>query len=220
MELKSDRCFRKALWQAYNKTDALTGELIPSHEYLSIDHIIPIEKAKKPQKLKQLFRELGLPEDFDINSYENLIPTIQRHNRQKYNHLFSERGMLYYLELARKNIPEVKRKEAQYRQELKKSSSIKNWPTYRKFYFKMAIYGPILTLMVVCYTLYLFNIITFNENKQILLGIVYISGSIGFLIMNFQLKATKRINTISFGMISVFLIAFLLGNVVYLYLKF
>ncbi len=48
-----------------------------------VDHVVPEHLANKPEELAAARTELGLPDDFDVNSYENWAPCCGNCNRKK-----------------------------------------------------------------------------------------------------------------------------------------
>ncbi|MER8650964.1 hypothetical protein [Mesorhizobium sp. M0586] len=60
--------------------------------------IIPESLADDREKLEETLAAFGLPETFDLNSYENLLPACGRCNAKKLAHVF-EPGLLIKLAL-------------------------------------------------------------------------------------------------------------------------
>lgn len=87
---------RVALWQAYNKRCAISGEPI-FFDQLHIDHILPEKLLNNPEELEHLKVNYGLREDFDINSYYNWLPVKIKINLQKGGLIYSESNPRYYL---------------------------------------------------------------------------------------------------------------------------
>lgn len=50
---------------------------------MQIDHIIPEFLSRDPESFARVLGIMGLPDDFDLNSYENLLPTCAACNNQK-----------------------------------------------------------------------------------------------------------------------------------------
>ena len=73
---------REAIWLAYNKKCAYTQELLDVSSF-HIDHIIPESFAEDTAAFTRLKTDLGLPSDFDIFAYGNLLPCRPGANLQK-----------------------------------------------------------------------------------------------------------------------------------------
>ncbi|MDR2105461.1 MAG: hypothetical protein LBP51_06885 [Deferribacteraceae bacterium] len=89
---------KEALWLTYGKKCAYTGNPIEFSD-VTVDHIIP--KSRFNNDLK---REYSLPDNFKVDGIENLLPVSEYHNKQKGNVLFDKGAILYFLNIARKNI--------------------------------------------------------------------------------------------------------------------
>jgi hypothetical protein len=50
---------------------------------MAVDHIIPEQLADAPEELAEVLRQYGLPSDFDLNSFSNLLPACGPCNRRK-----------------------------------------------------------------------------------------------------------------------------------------
>lgn len=53
-----------------------------------VDHVIPEHLAKKPEELQSVIASYGLPEDFDLNSFENWLPACSNCNNEKSGAVF------------------------------------------------------------------------------------------------------------------------------------
>src|ERR1700674_1132207 len=71
---------RLALWEAHGRKCAYTGEPVAWSE-LEIDYIIPV-KSDAARKT-ELHGAGIIGADFDINGFENLLPTKAHRNNQK-----------------------------------------------------------------------------------------------------------------------------------------
>ncbi|WP_449545975.1 HNH endonuclease [Lelliottia amnigena] len=91
---------REAIWSAYNKKCAYTGQLIGINDF-HIDHIVPENLAEKPDEYIKLKDRLGLSDDFDIYGYENLLPCRIATNLQKGRAEFDIGAAHYFLNLAK-----------------------------------------------------------------------------------------------------------------------
>ncbi|MEP9294207.1 HNH endonuclease signature motif containing protein [Enterobacter hormaechei] len=97
---------REAIWSAHNKKCAYTGQSIVINGF-HIDHIIPEHLSEKPDELSEIKSTLGLPDDFDVFGYENLLPCCVATNLQKGKGNFEEAHARYFLNLANKKKPEI-----------------------------------------------------------------------------------------------------------------
>lgn len=50
---------------------------------MQVDHVIPEHLLDRHQELKDTIRQYGLPSDFDLNSFENWLPTCPTCNSRK-----------------------------------------------------------------------------------------------------------------------------------------
>ena len=74
---------RFGLYGAYQQVCPWCLDHIPSAE-LTIDHLVPERLlSEDPSKLEALKKELGLPDGFSVNSFENWVPTHGKCNRTK-----------------------------------------------------------------------------------------------------------------------------------------
>ena len=95
---------REAIWLAHEKKCAYTGELIDVSNF-HIDHIIPESLATAPTTLKNTITKFGLPVDFDIHGYGNLLPCQPRINFQKHDSILSQTP--YFLSIAAEKKPKI-----------------------------------------------------------------------------------------------------------------
>lgn len=78
----TDKDVRCALWNAYDKKDAYTGEIISFRE-LEVDHVIPRDVFKNKSKKEEFLKELGLTSEFEMDSLDNYLPTRRGPNVEK-----------------------------------------------------------------------------------------------------------------------------------------
>src|ERR1700674_1573793 len=90
---------RLALWEAHGRKCAYTGEPVAWSE-LEIDHIIPVKSDAGRKKEVQGAGIIGV--DFDINGFENLLPTKAHRNNQKSHFIANEGSIVFFLSLAAK----------------------------------------------------------------------------------------------------------------------
>lgn len=94
---------RRAIWESWDRKSAYTGEPV-TWAQLHIDHVIPIDKPE----LTDALQVRGLvPADFDINGFENLLPSVNFQNLGKSAKQMGEPALVYYLELARQKKPTI-----------------------------------------------------------------------------------------------------------------
>jgi hypothetical protein len=98
---------RRAIW-AHHRRSPYNGEIIPWNE-LQIDHVIPVTD---PQHLLRAL-DLGIVDaTFDINGFENLLPSHVHHNSGKSDDDWQEGTLRFFLEKARGKKLEIETKIA------------------------------------------------------------------------------------------------------------
>ena len=97
-----------AIWQAHEKKCAYTSVLIDPKN-MHIDHILPENLTDDPDALVAIKMEMGLPDDFNINGFENLLPCLPGINLQKGGVIFDKRKTMYFLGIAESKVEEIKR---------------------------------------------------------------------------------------------------------------
>ena len=55
---------------------------------MHVDHVLPEHLLDDPERLKEVIDSFGLPEDFDLNSYENWLPSCGPCNLRKRGEVF------------------------------------------------------------------------------------------------------------------------------------
>lgn len=100
---KIDSLLRFTIFEAYDKKCFYTRVPL-DYPDMEIDHIIPESLA---DKIDQIKAEYGLDKDFDINGYENLVPTRHDINNRKRNTLFDKNTTLYYLSLTKNHKKQI-----------------------------------------------------------------------------------------------------------------
>ena len=91
---KIDDTLRLAIFDAYKGKCFYTGEPIFYQDF-EVDHIIPESLARDIEEFRN---RLGLGDDFNINSIENLVPCKPGVNLRKKDSLFSDNTLLLYFE--------------------------------------------------------------------------------------------------------------------------
>lgn len=90
---------REALLLAHERKCAYTREPLDVSGF-HIDHVIPESVAADPTEFALTKTRLGLPNDFDVYSYENLLPCRPGANLQKGSRLLDPAPTLYFLGIA------------------------------------------------------------------------------------------------------------------------
>jgi hypothetical protein len=75
---------REAIWVAHEKKCAYTREPLDVSSF-HIDHVLPETLADNPAALADAIARLGLPKDFDVHGYGNLLPCRPGANLSKRN---------------------------------------------------------------------------------------------------------------------------------------
>lgn len=101
---------RTSVWQAHNKRCVYCGEPIPYGD-LDIDHILPESLMDNQDQLVNIKIDYGLDTDFSINSYYNWVPSHRLCNQRKGTRKLYKQTALFYLEIAKAKLPEIKKIE-------------------------------------------------------------------------------------------------------------
>jgi hypothetical protein len=91
---------REAIWLAHGKKCAYTSELLDVSSF-HIDHILPERLTDHPEELSKLKVQLGLPDDFDVRGYDNLLPCRPGANLQKGSVVLYAASTQFFLGIAR-----------------------------------------------------------------------------------------------------------------------
>lgn len=94
---------------------------------MQIDHVIPEGLPQDPGKFSDAIIALGLPPDFDVNSYENWLPTCPKCNNKKRGHVFRSTLLVQLnIEMARDkaNLARSLEKETSSRQAIQRAIAI------------------------------------------------------------------------------------------------
>lgn len=95
---------REAIWTAYARKCVYTGVLLDPHS-MQIDHVVRESLLDDPLALQQLRVTLGLPPNFDILGFENLVACHTPRNLQKGAIDFDEASLRFFLNIARAKKP-------------------------------------------------------------------------------------------------------------------
>lgn len=90
---------REAIWLAHSCKCAYTREILDVSNF-HIDHIIPESLKEKPVLLAETLAKLGLPQDFDLLGWENLLPCRTGANLQKSATVFEPAPIHFFLGIA------------------------------------------------------------------------------------------------------------------------
>lgn len=114
---------REAIWLAHNKKCAYTQILLDVSNF-HIDHILPEFLLESPQQLTETIMKLGLPADFDINGYGNLIPCSATRNLQKSDQIFDSPQIQFFLGIASGKVSAIERNVASIEQRITRGKAI------------------------------------------------------------------------------------------------
>jgi len=81
MTLKDRPEVRYALWQAYQRKCAICYKDFFNYSDLQIDHIIAESKGRDSKEFQEILKKYNLPSDIDLNSLENLRPSLGKCNK-------------------------------------------------------------------------------------------------------------------------------------------
>ncbi len=96
---------RAAIWVTGGRKCFFCGQLL-SFRNLEVDHLIP--RSSKANTVDELRSELGLPSDFNLESFLNRVPTHADCNRRKRHDLMSRHNLRYYFEIWGKAQPKLR----------------------------------------------------------------------------------------------------------------
>jgi len=99
---------RIAIWTAHSKRCAYCQEPL-KYPDLEIDHIIPRSLCNKPQELQNLFAQLSLHANFDLDSLDNLLPAHGDCNFRKKARVFNQANARFFLEIAQGKLGTIRR---------------------------------------------------------------------------------------------------------------
>jgi 5-methylcytosine-specific restriction endonuclease McrA len=95
----NDQLDRHALWDAHNRRCRYCDEPL-LYTHLEIDHIIPKNLRSDPDALATCLRQLGLPDDYNFDRIDNLLPVHSKCNREKSGTLHVQSTLLHLRDLA------------------------------------------------------------------------------------------------------------------------
>lgn len=97
---------REAIYLAHSSKCAYTRETLDISNF-HIDHIVPETLSEKPDLRTETLKELGLPKDFDLFGWENLLPCRPGANLQKSATVFEPAHVHFFLGVAASKKPDV-----------------------------------------------------------------------------------------------------------------
>jgi len=106
---------RFALWKAHNEHCIYCSQPLLFRE-MHIDHIIPKHLLDEKEKFEKIITDYGLDWNFEINGYENLIPSHSACNLEKKGDIFSESSARFYLLIAKSNSQKAHDFENEYKE--------------------------------------------------------------------------------------------------------
>lgn len=76
---------------------------------MRVDHVVPRSLKDDPERLSAILKDYGLPEDFNLDSFENWLPTCDPCNSAKYKEPFRPTPIIQrYIDRARAKAAEAK----------------------------------------------------------------------------------------------------------------
>lgn len=81
-----DPAARFGVWSAHEGRCFWCGELVAFKD-MQLDHVLPRTLSRNPEKLRRAVEQYGLSAEFEIESYDNWVPSCARCNGRKANHL-------------------------------------------------------------------------------------------------------------------------------------
>lgn len=97
---------REAICLAHEKKCAYTRELLDVSNF-HIDHVVPESLAYDAAEFKRIKDELGLPDDFDLFGYGNLLPCRPGANLQKGSLVLDKAHVHFFLGIASSKTGEI-----------------------------------------------------------------------------------------------------------------
>lgn len=99
---------RFAVYTVHGAVCYLNGEPLYL-KAMRVDHVLPRSLKDDPQRLSTVLKDYGLPDDFNLDSFENWLPTCDPCNSAKYKEPFRPTPIiLRYIDRARAKAAETK----------------------------------------------------------------------------------------------------------------
>lgn len=99
---------RFAVYTVHSAVCYLNGEPLYL-KAMRVDHVLPRSLNDDPERLSTVLKEYGLPPDFDLDSFENWLPTCDQCNSAKYKEPFRPTPIIQrYIDRARAKTAETK----------------------------------------------------------------------------------------------------------------
>lgn len=92
---------RFAVYTVHGAVCYLNGEPLYL-KAMRVDHVLPRSLKDDPERLSVILKDYGLPDDFDLDSFENWLPTCDPCNSAKYKEPFRPTPIIQrYIDRAR-----------------------------------------------------------------------------------------------------------------------
>lgn len=115
---------RLAFWEVYNKKCIYCDRPLERTSEMHIDHLFPQDLEQNEIRFNEIKKQYGLPDDFDLDSYENLVSSCGPCNRKKSNNLLSNNAMFNYHSIANRRSKAIKMKIIELESKLSSSEMI------------------------------------------------------------------------------------------------
>lgn len=104
---------------AHNRKCAYCNELLSAID-LHLDHVIPQRLENRHDERNLFLSECRLRSDFKIKSYENILPSHHYCNNRKGGDCFSVNSTVFYLEIASRYAPKIRKEIARLKAAIRK----------------------------------------------------------------------------------------------------
>jgi hypothetical protein len=98
--------FRHALWEAHKQKCFYCTKGIMLLE-MEVDHVLPESLDFDPQQLQEVKQRLGLPDEFQITGFANLVPACRACNGRKKHNLLPDGRLSIELTRVREVLPKL-----------------------------------------------------------------------------------------------------------------
>lgn len=103
-EQRFTNIFRECLWLTYSEKCFYCQRPL-AFSVMKIDHVIPESLKSKHKELNSLKTRLGLPNDFDVLGFENLVPSCEDCNKNKSDIPLADGALMIQLAQVKKKVP-------------------------------------------------------------------------------------------------------------------
>ncbi len=104
---------RWALWETHKRKCQYCLEPL-SYSDFWVEHILPEHLGSNKPRLLKILVDYGLDSDFDINSYDNWLPTHMKCNKAKGSRVRDKSATLHFIDIARSKSEKAKRNEIKF----------------------------------------------------------------------------------------------------------